>query len=79
MRFRTSAGRWFSASTRDMLAVAGRIRQWRIAGERIATAEDLMVELDRVADRHPTYVRRVECLRSALMASILDSVISIPV
>lgn len=78
MRFRTSSGRWFSAPTRDILAVAGRIRAWKIAGERIATAEDLMIELDRVGERHPHHTRRIECMRSYLISALLQSVISIP-
>lgn len=78
MHFRNSKGRWFSTPTADILAVTRRIRAWRIAGERISTAENLLVELDRLADAYPGHVRRVECLRASLVESILSSIISIP-
>lgn len=78
MRYRTTDGRSYSNATRDVLALSTKVRAWRIAGWRIAQAEDLLVELDRLAERHPIHVRRVECLRSALMTSVLDSIISIP-
>lgn len=78
MRYATSKGRRFSPPTRDLLHVAHRIRCWRIAGERLTTAENLMVELDRLAEAYPGHVRRVEHMRSHLMNAILDSVISIP-
>lgn len=78
MRFRTTDGRQFSAPARDVLRVASRIRQWRIAGTKITTAEDLLAELDSVSERHPIHIKRVECLRSSLIESVLQSVISIP-
>lgn len=76
MRFRTSSGRWFSAPTHDVLAIAHKVRCWRIAGWRIAQAEDLLAEVDRVGERHPQHIRRVETIRASLVASILSSVIS---
>lgn len=78
MRFSNSRGRSYSAPNRDLMRVTIRVRQWTIAGQKIATAEELLAELDRVAARHPRLSRRAECVRAVLVESILGSVIAIP-
>lgn len=78
MRFRTTEGRSYSNATRDVLAISMKVRAWRIAGWKISTAEDLLAELDDLAARYPIHVRRVACLRTSLMAAIMDSVIGCP-
>ena len=78
MRYRTTQGRPFAPASAELLRVLTRVRQWKIAGHKIAAAEDLLVELDRVAGRYPRLSGRVECVRAALVESILSSIISIP-
>jgi len=78
MRFVNSSGRRFRPAARDLLRVAHRIRCWQVAGDRISTAEDLMAELDILAGLHPGQARRVERMRSILINSLWESVVSIP-
>lgn len=78
MRLRNSKGRFYSAANRDLMRAVIRVRQWMIAGQKIATAEELLAELDRVAARHPRLSRRAECVRAALVDNLMDSIISIP-
>lgn len=78
MRFRTTDGRHYAPATREVLAVSMKLRAWRIAGWRIGTADDLLSELDELAAKYPRHIRRLACLRTALLASIMDSVIGCP-
>ena len=78
MLFRTSDGRHYSSAARDVLLVSRKVRAWRIAGWRIAQADELLSELDELASKYPRHIRRLACLRTVLMASVMDSVIGIP-
>ena len=78
MLFRTTDGRTYSAASRDVLLVSRKLRAWRLAGWKISTADELLAELDELASKYPRHIRRLACLRTALLASIMDSVIGCP-
>lgn len=77
MRFKNSAGRWRSRESSEIARIVGRVRAWRHAGIKYATAQDILDDIHQIQAKFPRLTRRLDCVESYLTNVILDTIVGV--